>query len=304
MPDSITLQPQASTSPLRKILQMLRAKRVGRLVLNPGLSLLILGAIVVLAAFSPLIAPYDPYKGDLYKQFQPPSWMEGGNSQHVLGTDYFGRDILSRLIYGARITFLVAFLAIILSSLLGAVLGLIAAYCGGIVDAILMRIVDALISIPFLVIAIVLSVALGSGLINLVLILTLFQWPFYARQIRAEALVIRETDYVALAKIAGASPVRIIFKHFFVNIIPTLLVLATFQIGDVIMWEAMLSFLGIGTPPPMPSWGLMVSEGKDYIITRWWLSAFPGFAILLTVLAANIFGDWIRDYLDPRLRQL
>jgi peptide/nickel transport system permease protein len=288
----------------RRFYHKLRDKRIGTLILNPGISIFILGIIVICAIFTPWIAPHDPYAPDLYKQFIPPAWEKGGSSQYLLGTDYFGRDVLSRVIYGARITVIVAFLAILLSGLLGTVLGLLAAYRGGIVDAVVMRTTDSLISIPYLVIAIVLTAVFGASLLNVVLVLTVFQWPVYARQMRAEGLVIRESEYVALAKIAGVSHFTMLYRHFFLNVVPTLLVLSTFHIGEVIMWEATLSFLGLGIPTPMPSWGLMVSEGKDFLVLRWWLSAVPGVAILLTVLAANIFGDWLRDYLDPRLRQL
>jgi peptide/nickel transport system permease protein len=279
-------------------------KRVSRLLLNPGIPLFVLGIIVICALFAPWIAPHDPYKGDMYNQFLPPSWMPGGNSHYLLGTDFFGRDILSRIIFGARVTAIVVFMAIIFSTLLGTAIGLISGYVGKMFDAVLMRIADATLSVPYLVIAIVFAAAVGTGMLNVIIILTVFQWPVYARQIRAEALDIRETDYVALAKIAGVSHARMLYKHFFFNVTPTILVLATFHIGDVIMWEATLSFLGLGIPPPMPSWGSMVSDGQAYIVVRWWLCAFPGFAILLTVLAANIFGDWIRDRLDPKLRQL
>ncbi len=279
-------------------------KHVGRLLLNPGIPLLILGVLVFCAIFAPLIAPNDPYKGDMYDQFLPPSWMSGGDSDYPLGTDFFGRCILSRIVFGARITAIVAFLAIIFSTLVGTVIGLIAGYAGKVYDTVLMRITDATIAVPYLVVAIVFAAAIGTGMVNTIIILTIFQWPVYARQIRAEALEIRETDYVALAKIAGVSNTRMLYKHFFSNVIPTMLVLATFHIGDVIMWEATLSFLGLGIPPPIPSWGAMVSDGQAYIVIRWWLCAFPGFAILLTVLSANIFGDWIRDRLDPKLRQL
>jgi peptide/nickel transport system permease protein len=279
-------------------------KDVVKLAIMPGIPLLVLGLIIICAIFAPLIAPHNPYTGNLYNQFIPPRWMPGGNSQYLLGTDYFGRDILSRIIYAARITTIVVFVAIFGSALLGTVIGLIASYVGGAVDALIMRITDALISIPLLVVAIVLAAAIGAGIVNVIAILIVFEWPIYARQIRAEGLIIRETDYVALAKVAGVSPFRMLYRHFFFNVVPTLLVLATFEIGDVIMWEATLSFLGVGVPPPIPSWGSMVSDGQAYIVSRWWLSAFPGVAILLTVLAANMFGDWIRDRLDPKLRQL
>jgi peptide/nickel transport system permease protein len=288
----------------KKFFQMLREKQVVKLAIMPGIPLLILGLIVFCAIFAPLIAPHNPYTGNLHNQFIPPYWMPGGNSQYLLGTDYFGRDILSRIIYSARITTIVVFVAILGSALLGTVIGLIASYVGGVVDAVIMRITDALISIPLLVVAIVLAAAIGAGIINVIAILISFEWPIYTRQIRSEGLIIRETDYVALAKVAGVSAPRMLYRHFFSNVIPTLLVLATFEIGDVIMWEATLSFLGVGVPPPTPSWGSMVSDGQAYIVSRWWLSAFPGIAILLTVLSANTFGDWIRDRLDPKLRQL
>ena len=281
-----------------------RENRVGRLLLNPGIPLMLLTLLVISAIFAPWLAPHEALKSDMANQFIPPSWMTGGSSHYLLGTDYFGRDLLSRIIYGARVTAIVAFMAIIFSALLGTVIGLISGYIGGWFDALLMRITDATLSVPYLVIAIVFAAAIGTGMWNVIIILTVFQWPVYARQIRAEALAIRETDYVALARIAGVSHRRMLYKHFFANVIPTLLVLATFHIGDVIMWEATLSFLGLGIPPPTPSWGSMVADGQAYIVTHWWISAFPGIAILLTVLAANIFGDWIRDKLDPKLRQL
>lgn len=290
--------------PSATCLRPTRVKYLGKWFVHPGLSVLVLAIVVIMAIFAPWIAPHNPYQGDLYDQLKNPAWKAGGSTQNLLGTDYFGRDVLSRIVYGARVTVIVAFLAIILSALLGTVMGLIAAYRGGVLDAILMRLSDSLIAIPFLVVAVVLTAAVGASLLNVILVLAVFQWPFYARQIRAEALAIRETDYVALAKISGAPTYAILYRHFFLNVVPTLLVLSTFHIGDVIMWEAILSFLGLGVPSPMPSWGLMVSEGQAYIVSRWWLSAFPGIAILLTVLAANLLGDWVRDRLDPKLRQL
>jgi peptide/nickel transport system permease protein len=230
--------------------------------------------------------------------------MEGGSSEFLLGTDYFGRDILSRLIYGARISVIVAVAAIFASAVFGTAIGLLSGYIGGVFDSVIMRAADAMISIPYLVMALVFATALGASLLNVILVIAVFQWPFYAKQIRAEALAIKEQDYVALAKVAGVPTYRILYKHFFFNVIPTLLVLATLHIGEVIMWEAILSFLGVGVPPPTASWGAMVSDGREYIATKWWISAFPGAAILAIVLSANIFGDWIRDHLDPRLRQL
>jgi peptide/nickel transport system permease protein len=183
-------------------------------------------------------------------------------------------------------------------------LGLLSGYIGGAVDAIIMRIVDAMLSIPFIVIAIAVAAAIGASIQGTVVIIVVFQWPIYAKQVRAETLSIKEQDFVALAKVAGASNLRIIFKHVLSNVMPMILVLATLHIGELILWESTLSFLGVGVPQPTPTWGTMVSEGKDFITTRWWLSAIPGIAIVLTVVSANMVGDWVRDRLDPRLRQL
>ncbi len=267
----------------------------------PGLFMLVL---VVIAVFSPLFMPHDPLLGDMSKQFIVPAWMPGGSREYIFGTDYYGRDIFSRLIYGTRTSLVIVTTSIIISAVVGSAVGLISGYVGGIVDDIIMRIVDALLSIPYLVVAIVLAAALGAGMLNVILVISLFQWSLYARQIRAEALAIKSQDYVAMAKISGASIPRIILRHFIPNIIPTLLVLLTLHIGELILWEATLSFLGVGIPQPIPSWGSMISEGKSYITTRWWLSFIPGLAIIISVVSANILGDWLRDRLDPKLRQM
>ena len=224
--------------------------------------------------------------------------------EHPLGTDYFGRDLLSRLIYGARVSLSVAVIAILVAGSLGALVGLVAGYMGGWFDIILMRVVDSVLAFPLILIAILLAVVAGASYFNIILILALLYWPRYARQIRGEVLSIKEQEYVALAKVAGCSPSRVIIKHIFPNIVPTLLVLSTFQVGQVIIFESFLSFLGVGIPPPTHSWGSRTAEGRNYIGTNWWLSGFPGMAILLTVLSLNLIGDWVRDRLDPRLRQV
>ena len=275
-----------------------------KMILVPGLPGLIMLAFVIIAIFAPLLMPHNPLRGNIANQFIPPSWMPGGSSKYVLGTDYYGRDILSRLIYGTQTSLIVVAASIMISAFVGMTVGLISGYVGGIVDDIVMRIVDAFISIPYLVVAIVLAAAFGSGILNVILIISLFQWSIYARQIRAETLAIKEQDYVAVARISGASTKRIIIRHFIPNIVPTILVLLTLHIGELILWEATLSFLGVGIPQPIPSWGSMISDGEMYITTRWWLSFLPGLVIVIAVVSANILGDWLRDSLDPRLRQM
>jgi peptide/nickel transport system permease protein len=278
--------------------------RIPKLSPIPTVPLIVLVIICIIAIFAPYLSTYHPNKGSLYDQFKPPIWMDEGNRAHILGTDYFGRDILSRLFHGARVSLSVAVLAITFSAILGTILGLISGYYGGIVDAVIMRVVDALLSFPTILVAILLAVTLGPSYLNVILILALLVWPRYARQIRGETLAVKEQDYVALARVSGCSPSRIMILHIFPNVVPTLLVLATFQIAEVIMMEALLSFLGVGVPPPTPSWGSMAAAGRDYIASHWWLSAFPGLAILITILSINLIGDWIRDRLDPRLRQV
>ena len=282
----------------------LRKIRLGRLSVIPTIPLVVLLFMIIVAIFAPLIAPYHQEAGTLYDQFIPLSWMEGGSTAHLLGTDYFGRDILTRLMHGAKISLSIAVITIIFSGGIGVTVGLISGYFGGWVDIILMRIVDSVLSFPVILVAILLAVTLGPSYLNIILIIALLGWPRYARQIRGEVLAIKEQEYVALAKVAGCSPIRMMWKHIFPNIVPTLLVLATFDIGHVIMYESFLSFLGVGVPPPTPTWGSMTAEGRDYIGTLWWLSAFPGVAILVTILSTNLLGDWLRDRLDPRLRQV
>jgi peptide/nickel transport system permease protein len=273
-------------------------------ILVPGIPLLILGVAILVAVFAPLLTPFDPNQGNLYDQFIPPAWMEGGSMDHPLGTDYFGRDSLSRLIYGARISLSVGLIVTIVSGTIGTFLGLVAGYKGGIIDGILMRVVDGWLSFPIILVAILFAVVVGPSYLNVLLILGLLFWPNYARQVRGESLSFMQQDYVDLARVVGASGSRIMQKYLLPNVIPTVIVIATFAMADVILCEAMLSFLGVGVPPPTASWGSMASQGRDYIASYWWLTAFPGLAIFLTVMSVNLLGDWIRDRLDPRLRQL
>lgn len=266
--------------------------------------LLIVAALVVAAVLASWIAPYGSNEQDLYGKLQPGFWADEWNGDHLLGSDSLGRDILSRVIYGSRISLTLSLLAIVFSGFVGTAVGLISAYYGGIVDSILMRLADIGLSLPQILIAVVLAAVMGASYLNVILIIGLLLWPRYARQIRGEALAIKAQDFVALARVAGCSQLRIMIKHFLPNVIPTLLVLATLQVGYVIILESSLSFLGVGIPPPLPAWGLMVADGKGYLQGAWWISVFPGIAIVLVVLALNLLGDWMRDRLDPKLRQI
>jgi peptide/nickel transport system permease protein len=281
-----------------------RLALVRRFPINPGIPLIIILAFIVVAIFAPLIAPYSPTEGSLPDQLQPPAFVSGGSTKHLLGTDLYGRDTLSRIIYGARVSFKVAALAILVSATLGTLLGLIAGYAGGWVDALIMRIVDVGLSLPYILIAIVFAVVFGPSEQNVILIIGLLLWPQFARQIRGEALSAKVQDYVALARVAGCSHARIVAKHIFPNVVPTLLVLCTLNVSVVILMEAALSFLGVGVPAPKPTWGGMVANGQRLLATDWWLSLLPGLAILFVVLSMNFFGDWLRDRLDPKLRQV
>jgi len=270
----------------------------------PLIPLTIIVGFVVLAVFAGAIAPHDPYTPSLPNKLKPPFWVAGGSLDYPLGTDALGRDILSRLIFGARVSLVVAFLALLLGGVLGGLIGLVSGYIGGKVDSVIMRAADATLAFPAILFALLLAVTLGPSLMNVVIALAVVLWARYARVIRGEVLSLKKQDFIAAAKIAGCSGWRIVFRHLFPNTFNTLLVLLTLQVGWVIIVEASLSFLGAGVPPPTPAWGSMVAEGRQYITTAWWVSLFPGLAILLTVLAYNLFGDWLRDTLDPRLRQV
>jgi len=264
----------------------------------------ILAALVLTAVFAPYLAPQSPTEGDITQKLIPPIWMERGEGRHPLGTDRFGRDVLSRVIYGSRISLVVSLLAIGLSGTFGTALGLISGYRGGFTDSLLMRFTDIGLSLPTILIAVVLVAVSEPSFRNVVLVISLLLWPRFARQIRGETLGIKEQDFVALAVVAGRSSTWIISRHIFPNVVPTLLVISTLQVGYVILLEGTLSFLGVGVPPPNPAWGLMIADGRGFLATAWWITLFPGVAMLLTVLAVNLMGDWLRDHLDPKLRQL
>ena len=228
----------------------------------------------------------------------------GGSTEFLLGTDHLGRDLLSRVIFGARISLIVSLVTLGVGGILGVILGLMAGWYGGWTDEFLMRLVDIILSLPLILVALVLVVAVGQSLEIIVVVLALWIWPRFARMVRGEVLQLKTMDYVALARVSGASTTRILIKHLFPGTINTLIVVATLQVGIVILVEATLSFLGAGVPPPEPAWGSMVADGRDRLTDAWWIATVPGIAILLTVMSLNLFGDWLRDRLDPRLRQI
>lgn len=270
----------------------------------PWLPLSILLLVAFAAGFGPLITPYDPGALNLSVALKPPAWETGGSTAYPLGTDNLGRDVLSRIILGARVSVTVAFYAILLSGAIGSIMGMIAGYFGGKVDLLIMRLVDIQMSIPALALALILAAALEPGLTTVIVVIVVTYWTWYARIVRAEVLTLKERDFVALARVAGCSPASILFRHFFPNIVNTLLVLSTLQMGSVIIYEASLSFLGLGIQPPDVSWGLMLADARPYITVAWWVITLPGIAIVITCLGSNLFGDWLRDTLDPKRRQL
>jgi peptide/nickel transport system permease protein len=270
----------------------------------PLLPFVIITCMAVIAILADLLTPYSPVDISLSDRLRPPFWEARGSLAHPLGTDPMGRDLLTRMIYGARVSLLIALLSLVVGGGVGAGLGLMAGYYGGRVDGFIMRVADTTMAFPIILLDILLVVALGGNLITVVVAVALVLWARFARVIRGEVLSLRERDFVAQARIAGCSPARIMLVHLFPNILNTLVVLLSLQVGWVIIVEASLSFLGAGVPPPTPTWGSMIAEGRDYIATAWWVSFFPGLAILATVLSFNLFGDWLRDALDPKLRQL
>ncbi|MGH2365136.1 MAG: ABC transporter permease [Chloroflexota bacterium] len=265
--------------------------------------MIVLLAAVVAAIFAPLISPYDPVNTSLTSRLLPPMFA-GGTSAHILGTDKLGRDVLSRIIWGARVSMGVSIVVILITATAGTALGILSGYVGGWADSLIMRITDVSIAFPGLLIALLLAVIRGPSFSTVVIALCILGWAPYARLIRGEVLKVREMDYVKEARIIGASPWRIMAVHMFPNILNTLLILVTLSVGLIILVEATLDFLGAGIPPPTASWGAMVADSEDLLDLNLWLSIFPGAAIGLVVLAGNFLGDWLRDTLDPRLRQL
>lgn len=270
----------------------------------PVISLTILVVVLVIPAlFADLIAPHDPYKAYLRSRLEPPLFF-GGTTEFILGTDRLGRDILSRILHGAKYALSISMVGILLGAAVGTALGLIAGYLRGTADAVIMRVVDITFALPSILLALALATLSGPSFQLVIFVVIFVIWGYFARQVRAETLVLREADFVARARVAGASDLRILRKYILPNIVNTIVVLATLQVGVVVILEATLSFLGIGIPRPTPAWGLLVADGRQLIVSSWWISFFPGLAILLTVLSVNLLGDWLRDRLDPKLRQV
>ncbi|MDA1179353.1 MAG: ABC transporter permease [Planctomycetota bacterium] len=277
----------------------------------PILPLIIVVAIIIAAVFAPLLAPHDPLVGNLSDQDRPPFWQtespisgKEGLIKFPLGTDALGRDIFSRIIWGARFSMIIAGIVIVTGAVGGTVLGMIAGYFGGLPDEAIMRLVDLTLGVPFILVALATVVVFGASITLVISLLILFSWSGFARQVRAETLRLRTADYVLQAKISGASSARIISRHILPGVTNTVMVIASLNIGQLILTEATLSFLGVGIPKPNPAWGSMVADGRDYIGTSYWMALFPGIAIFLVSFAFNFLGDWIRDRLDPMLRQL
>lgn len=264
----------------------------------------VIGLFVIIALFGQWLAPNDPYETSLRARLLPPAWMEGGEMRYFLGTDRLGRDVLSRIIVGAMPSFNVALAALIFGSVLGSLVGMVSGYLGGRADAIIMRFADGTMAFPLVLAALLLAAVIGPGGPTVVIAACIVLWARFARLIRSEVLSVKERDFVKLAQIAGASSWQIMFTHILPNVLNSVMVLLTLQLGFVIILEATLSFLGAGIPPPTPTWGQMVASGRDYLETAWWLSVFPGLAIAIVVLSFNLVGDWLRDHTDPRLRQL
>jgi peptide/nickel transport system permease protein len=278
-----------------------RARSVGGALRRmPLIPILMLGALMLAALFAPIVAPHPPLEIDLAAALAPPFYHEGGSFEHPLGTDRLGRDILSRVIYGGQVSLLLAFSVLAIGGSVGVALGLVSGYVGGWVDSLIQRAVEAVLSLPTIMVALVFVFVLGQSFSSVVLILAPFITASFARMVRGEALAVRNMNYVALARVAGASHLRIIARHILPNVAGTIIVIGTLEIGALILVEASLSFLGVGVPPPTPAWGLMVDDGREYLATRYWLSLFPGLAIVVTVLSINWIGDWLRNALDPK----
>jgi len=263
---------------------------------------LLLTFIVVCAVMAPLLAPHSPYSQELMARLSPPAWMPGGSWERPLGADDLGRDVLSRLLYGSRVSLMVGLTAAIIGSIVGTLLGLVAGYAGGLVGDIIMLLADAQLALPFLVLAIGLIAVVGPSLGVLIVLAGVSGWTAYARVTRGLVLGLLEQEFVVAARTIGASTPRLLFRHIVPNLISTVAVLATLQLASVILLESTLSFLGLGIQPPEPSWGSMLGAGREYLNTAWWISVFPGLALMATILAVSLGGDWLRDILDPNLR--
>jgi len=263
---------------------------------------LVLLLIVLVTLAAPWLAPYSPVEVDIQHRLGPPAWMEGGKTDHWLGTDQIGRDLLSRMIYGGRVSLLIGVTAVAISSTIGVLLGLAAGYFGSKVDWIIMTLINVMLTFPFVLLALAVIAVLGPSLLNMILVLGVAGWPIYARVIRAETMALREREFVVAGRALGMSHARIIFGQILPNLISAITVVATLQIAQVIILESFLSFLGLGVQPPTPAWGNMLGEGRVYMLNSWWIAAFPGAAIFVTTLVINLMGNALRDWLDPHMK--
>lgn len=271
----------------------------------PVVAALILLCVAIAAIFGPWISPLDPNRQNIMMRLADPLTEGRRNAFFLLGTDGLGRDVFSRLLYGARVSLLVGICAILVGGTIGVIAGLLAGYFGGWIDDVIMRLGDIQLAFPFILLAIMFLVILGPGVVNIIIVLGVGQWVTYARIVRAQTLSIREKEYVEAARALGDSTFLIIFRTILPNIIAPLTVIASFNVASVILSEASLSFLGLGVPPDVPTWGAMLADSRDQLMAnKWWLAFFPGMAIVLTVLSFNILGDWLRDFLDPRLKTM
>ncbi|HXA94097.1 MAG TPA: ABC transporter permease [Candidatus Dormibacteraeota bacterium] len=291
MTDAATL---ATALPVRS-----RARR--RVSFRAVFGITVLLAMGGAALLAPQLAPWDPARQMLLKRLRPPAWEARGLREHPLGTDHLGRDILSRILYGGRISLAVSLSSVALAATLGVTLGLCAGFFGGRADAIIMRVVDVFLAIPYILLAMGVVFALGPSLLNVILVMGATRWVQFARIVRADVLSIREREFVVGARARGNRALRLLVRHVLPNALTPIIVVATLELAFMIIYESALSFLGLGVQPPTPTWGWMLADGRNYIATAWWLATFPGLAIMLTVLAVNLLGDWLRDRLDPRL---
>ena len=276
-------------------------RRLVRLRWGVAASVILL-AIVASAIFAPAIAPHDPLAVNISHRLAPPVWMEGGTPQHVLGTDQVGRDLLSRVIYGGRISLVIGVAAVLISTTIGVLLGLAGGYFGGRADWTIMTAVNVLLTFPFVLLALAVIAVLGASLGNMIVVLGVAGWPIYTRVVRAETMAIREREFILAGRALGMSHARIVFRQILPNLASPIVVIATLQVAQVIVLESFLSFLGLGVQPPTPAWGNMLGEGRVYMLNSWWIAAFPGLAIFLTTLAINLMGNALRDWLDPHMK--
>jgi ABC-type dipeptide/oligopeptide/nickel transport system permease subunit len=266
------------------------------------LAALMMLLIVASAVFAPVVAPHGPLDVNIRHRLAPPAWMEGGTPAHLLGTDQVGRDLLSRVIYGGRVSLLVGVAAVLISASLGVLLGLGAGYFRGRVDWTIMTLVNIMLTFPFVLLALAVIAVLGPSLLNMIFVLGIADWPLYARVLRAETLSLREREFVTAGRALGMGHLRIMFRQILPNLVSIIVVIATLQVARVIILESFLSFLGLGIQPPTPAWGNMLGEGRVYLLNSWWIAAFPGLAIFVTTLAINLMGNGLRDWLDPHMK--